>query len=294
MSLDHNVKHGVLYVVATPIGHLDDITLRAVSVLQKVGVVLAEDTRVTAPLLRHINAQPPKLLSCDQYREQERSIEVLNFLRQGTDVAYVSDAGTPGISDPGAVLVRTVRAAQFKVVPIPGCSAMSALISVAGLSDGQFLFEGFLPASHSKRVQRLNQLKTSKLPVVFYEAPHRIEAFAQDLLDSWGAHANVVVGRELTKMFEEIWSGGVNELTTWLNENPNRVRGEFVVIATPQAVESESIDSQTFSWLTALVPLLGTKAAAKVVSQVSGAPKNALYQAALELKTKPGTDLTND
>ncbi len=286
MVLNDSAQPGILYVVATPIGHLDDLTKRASNVLTSVQTVLAEDTRVTAQLLRTIGARPESLLSSDQYREASRVDTVLERLRKGESVAVVADAGTPGISDPGAPIVAAVRAAGFQVVPVPGCSALATLISVSGLDDGRFVFEGFLPASNSGRAKRLERLLTMQMSVMFYEAPHRIREFAESLVLTWGVNAQVLVGRELTKVHEEIWQGTSGTLIAWLDADPFRTKGEFAILVAPAPViaSSSAIDEEASRWLKYLVAAVGTNSAAKIAVQACGISRDSAYQLALSMK----------
>ncbi len=288
MIEDNSATQGVLYVVATPIGHLDDLTVRASQILKSVQTVLAEDTRVTATLLRSIGARPESLLSSDQYREGARIQTVLDRLGLGQSIAVVSDAGTPGISDPGAPIVAAVRAAGFRVVPIPGVSALAALVSVSGLSDGRFVFEGFLPASESGRIKRLQKLVDAEMSVLFYEAPHRIQAFAASLVAVWGADTNLVVGRELTKTHEEIWAGQAGDLGAWLEANEFRTKGEFSVLATPKAAEADEANAhiEVLRWLKELVPTVGTNSAAKIAMKSCGISRDLAYKLALTFKNE--------
>ncbi len=302
-----NIKPGKLYVVATPIGHMDDLTPRARQVLSGVGLVLAEDTRVSANLLRHIGARPEQLWSFDQYREETKLPAVLAWLQQGNDVALISDAGTPAISDPGASLVKQAHEAGVTVVPIPGCSALAALLSVAGLEQGQFVFEGFLPAQTRKRQVRLARWAEARVAVVIYEAPHRVLDLAADLEATWPGDAIVVAGREMTKLHEEIWRGTVKTWRQWLQANPMRAKGEYAIALAPEmtpavssddAVDSAEADAATTDAGTiqvsleklfqVLVPLLGTKRAAKAVAQATGLNKDDCYQRAQRIKDSLG------
>lgn len=288
MTKDNSAPRGILYVVATPIGHLDDLTLRATQVLKSVHTVLAEDTRVTATLLRSIDARPESLLSSDQYRETSRIQTVIDRLNDGLSAAVVSDAGTPGISDPGAPIIAAARAAGFKVVPIPGCSALAALVSVSGLADGRFVFEGFLPASKSGRNKRLEILKKAEMSVLVYEAPHRIREFAESIVEVFGPQAQLIVGRELTKTHEEIWAGQSANFAAWLDDGAFRTKGEFSILVSPilQDCNEAITNNEAFRWLTHLVPLVGTNSAAKIAMKACGISRAESYELALTISNQ--------
>ena len=279
---------GSLYVVATPIGNLADITLRALHVLALADTVACEDTRHTQTLLRAYGIDKPaaQLLAVHQHNEMQAAQEVAARLRQGQRVAYVSDAGTPGISDPGARLVAQLRDQGLRVIPLPGASSVSALLSAAGIDDTAalgFVFAGFLPAKAAERAAALETLQAQARAVVLLEAPHRIEALAQALA-VWGPRA-VTIGRELTKQFEEIHTLPAAELTTWLAADSNRLRGEFTLVLHPAANAVAAVqDDRVLALLMEHLPL---KTAVQLAAQISGESKNALYARALALKEKP-------
>lgn len=216
---------GILSIVATPIGNLEDITLRAIRVLKEADAILCEDTRVTAKLLARYEISKP-LIRCDEKMEERAAEQAIEMLHEGKSLALVSDAGTPGISDPGSRLVRRVREAGARIDAIPGPSALTAALSIAGLEDGEFLFKGFLP--HKKgRQTALKEVLASKVPVILYESPHRVVK----LLDGLGER-NVSIGRELTKLHEEWLEGGAVDNSKELSRR-GEIRGEFVVIVHP-------------------------------------------------------------
>jgi 16S rRNA (cytidine1402-2'-O)-methyltransferase len=226
-----------LYVVATPIGHLSDISQRAISTLREADTICVEDKRVSRVLLDHIGASA-ELLVVHQHNEMSAIEPVLERLSAGKKVALISDAGTPGISDPGARLVAAARNAGFLISPIPGPSALASLMSVCGFADHPpdtpTLFEGFLPSKAGERNRRLRELSSMNAHLVMYEAPHRIIETAQALSESLGAERQFVVGRELTKRFEQIHGAKLGEFQTWLSSNPDHLRGEFVIaVAAP-------------------------------------------------------------
>ena len=276
---------GALYVVATPIGNLADITLRAIHVLALVDAVACEDTRHSAPLLRQLGIEGKPLLALHQHNEHEAAAGVLLRLARGERVAYVSDAGTPAISDPGAVLVAAVQAAGYRVLPIPGASSAAAALSVAGdATAGPFTFIGFLPTRSGERAQALNELAARPHAQVLFEAPHRIDALAAALAGVC-AERTVTVCRELTKQFETIASMPAGTLPAWFAADANRSRGEFVLVV--HALAATSIDPErpgfeaTLRTLLAALPL---KQAVALTAELSGAPRNAVYERALALK----------
>ena len=277
---------GALYVVATPIGNLADITLRALHVLQLCDTLACEDTRHTLGLLRSygVDKAPGRLLAVHQHNEAEAAQQVLERLARGERVAYVSDAGTPGVSDPGARLAAAVRAAGHRVVPLPGASAVTALLSVAGAVGGgavapQFVFAGFLPTKAAERQAAVAALAQEPRCVVLLEAPHRIEDLATALAVL--GPRRVTLGRELTKQFEEITTHPAAELRAWLTGNPQRSRGEFAVLLHPAAAEAGDGPDEGLRVLRVLLPELPLKTAVRLAAEISGAPRNALYDTAL-------------
>jgi len=279
-----------LYVVATPIGNLADITLRALHVLQRVDLIACEDTRHTQALLRSygIDAPGQHLLALHQHNEAQASQVVLDHLQRGLRVAYVSDAGTPAISDPGARLVSTVTGAGHRVVPVPGVSSVTTALSVAGCEPDPaqhagFVFVGFLPHKASERAAVLQQLATEPRAVVLLEAPHRIDALAQALAEL--GERPVTVGRELTKQFEQIVTLPANALSAWLAQDSHHSRGEFALVLHPTPRVSASISTDVLPLLMAELPL---KTAVQLAARISGEPRNALYQRALALQAASG------
>jgi 16S rRNA (cytidine1402-2'-O)-methyltransferase len=275
---------GALYVVATPIGNLADLTLRGIHVLAIVDAVACEDTRHTAPLLHHLGLDKP-LLAVHEHNEREAAQQVLARLARGERVAYVSDAGTPAVSDPGAALVAAVRTAGRVAVPVPGASSAVAALSVAGdaQADG-FCFIGFLPSRSAERAAALMAAAQAPAAQVLFEAPHRIDALAHALAEQCPARTATLC-RELTKQFETIATLPAAELPGWLAADPNRKRGEFVLVLHAQPPTAADDASAAHDRL--LVPLLGVlplKQAVAVAAEVSGAPRNALYARALALK----------
>ncbi len=274
-----------LYVVATPIGNLADITLRAVHVLAIVDAIACEDTRHSAPLLRHLGLSKP-LVAVHEHNEHEAAPAVLARLARGERVAYVSDAGTPGLSDPGAVLVAAVRDAGYRVLPIPGASAALAALSVAGDAHASaFRFAGFLPAKAGERGAALAALLSGQDAQIVFEAPHRIAVLCRALGDA-APMRRVTLCRELTKQFETIVTLEASALAGWLAEDANRERGEFVlVIHAPEAAAAMSAELHDAT-LRTLLDALPLKQAVALAVQLTGAPRNALYERALALKAR--------
>lgn len=270
-----------LYVVATPIGNLSDISLRALHVLGLVDAIGCEDTRHTQTLLRQYGVSKP-LLPVHEHNEAEAAMTVIERLQRGERVAYVSDAGTPAVSDPGARLVAAVRAAGFACVPLPGASSVTTALSVAGISgDSGFVFAGFLPSKTDARDQAVQLLLTEKRAVVILEAPHRMEALARAFAPL-GARA-LTVARELTKQFEEIATLPAADLPAWLAASPQRLRGEFALVLHPAPQAAAADDgARVLQLLLAELPL---KTAVKLAAEITGAGRNELYETALKLKS---------
>ena len=277
---------GMLYVVATPIGNLADISLRALHVLQLVDAIACEDTRHTQGLLRQFGIEKP-LLAVHEHNELGAAVGVVERLQRGERVAYVSDAGTPAVSDPGARLVSAVRSAALRVMPLPGASSVTTALSAAGIKAGMsgdsgFVFAGFLPSKAGERDQAVAALQSEANAVVIMEAPHRIEALAL-AMKPLGPRL-VTVCRELTKQFEEIATVPADQLTAWLAAGPQRTRGEFVCVLhpAPQALLKDN-GHRVLQLLLAELPL---KSAVKLAAEITGAPRNDLYDAALKLKNE--------
>jgi 16S rRNA (cytidine1402-2'-O)-methyltransferase len=277
-------RPGVLHIVATPIGNLRDLGQRALDVLKTADIIAAEDTRTTQGLLNTQQIQAGKLTPLHDHNEAAAAARLIEALRDGKSVAYVSDAGTPGISDPGARLVNLVRAAGFEITPIPGPSAVAAALSVAGI-EGAWLFYGFLPAKPAARRKALQQLAGRPDALVFYEAPHRIEETVADLLAVLGGERTLLLARELTKKFEQLHACPLAQAPAWLAADDNHRRGEFVlVISAPEAVECDADAVEQRRVLEILLEELPLKQAAHLAARITGARKNALYELALTLK----------
>lgn len=282
MMTKTNYLIGTLYVVATPIGNLADISQRAIDTLQEVDLIACEDTRHSRRLLQHYGIQTA-LTALHEHNERERSRRLIDTLKTGKNIALISDAGTPLINDPGYILVREARSAGITVVPIPGPCAFIAALSVSGLPTDRFIFEGFLPAKKKARQERLSVLKTESRTLIFYEAPHRIQSSLSDLLAIFGVDRHVVLARELTKKFETIYDGQLKDVVTWLMENPDQQRGEFVMLVHGYAeIPEEKTYVDALRILTILQEELFLKQAVALTSKITGENKNRLYSLALK------------
>lgn len=277
-----NAVAGTLYVVATPIGNLDDISARALRVLREVALIAAEDTRHSARLMQHFGIGTP-LAACHEHNERDQGGRFLARLQAGEDVALISDAGTPLISDPGYHLVRQARAAGIAVVPVPGACALIAALSAAGLPSDRFIFEGFLPAKAAGRRARLELVKEEPRTLIFYEAPHRILECLQDLEAVFGGERLALLARELTKTFETLKGLPLAELRAFVEADSNQQRGECVVlVAGWQAPEGEAaVSVEALRVLDLLLEEMPLKRAAALAAEITGVRKNLLYQAAL-------------
>jgi 16S rRNA (cytidine1402-2'-O)-methyltransferase len=278
-------RRGKLYVVATPIGNLGDITLRALEVLRAVDTVFAEDTRDSHRLLAHHGIAKP-LAALHEHNEREATRAIERLLASGKDVALVTDAGTPGVSDPGALAVAAVRAAGFEAAPIPGPNAAIAALSVAGL-PGPFAFAGFLPPKSAARRKALEAWQACPHTLVFYEAPHRIVECIDDLARVLGADRTVVLARELTKMFESVHACALGAAREWLDADEDRRRGEFVIVVSGAAEASADRLAEGERVLGLLLDELPVKTAVRVAVAITGAPRNALYKSALQRQKQP-------
>ena len=274
---------GTLYVVATPIGNLDDMSARALKVLADVALIAAEDTRHSIRLLQHFGIDTP-LAACHEHNERDEGGRFLGKLLAGEDVALVSDAGTPLISDPGYHLVRQARAAGVSVVPVPGACALIAALSAAGLPSDRFIFEGFLPARQAGRLARLEQVREEPRTLIFYEAPHRILECLEDMETVFGGERPALLARELTKPFETLKGLPLAELRAFVAGDSNQQRGECVVLvggwSAPEGEQAISSEAQRV--LDLLLAELPLKRAAALASEITGVRKNLLYQRALD------------
>jgi len=279
------MSESVLYVVATPIGNLADISERALKVLRSVDLIAAEDTRHTRQLLMHFTINKP-LFSVHDHNEQQRVEKVISELKSGLNIALVSDAGTPLISDPGFHVVQAVRQAGFQVIPIPGPCALVTALSAAGMPTDRFCFEGFLPAKSSGRKKQLHQVEEETRTLVFYESPHRIVDSLTDMAEVLGGDRLITVAREITKTFETFYTGTLAETLVWIQADSNQQRGEFVLVVAgaPAKEDEEAAAVSAEKVLKVLLEELPVKQAAALCAKITGQKKNALYQQALELQ----------
>ncbi|WP_449121353.1 16S rRNA (cytidine(1402)-2'-O)-methyltransferase [Pseudomonas viridiflava] len=278
-----NSTPGSLYVVATPIGNLDDMSVRALKVLREVTLIAAEDTRHSSRLMQHFGISTP-LAACHEHNERDEGSRFITRLLAGDDVALISDAGTPLISDPGYHLVRQARAAGISVVPVPGACALIAALSAAGLPSDRFIFEGFLPAKAVGRRARLEQVKEEPRTLIFYEAPHRILECLQDMEQVFGADRPALLAREITKTFETLKGLPLGELRAFVEADSNQQRGECVVLVagwTPPEDE-DVIGAEARRILDLLLEEMPLKRAAALAAEITGVRKNLLYQVALD------------
>ncbi|KPK35195.1 MAG: 16S rRNA methyltransferase [Betaproteobacteria bacterium SG8_40] len=283
-------RDATLYVVATPIGNLRDISLRALDILSSADIVVAEDTRVCARLLGQLGIKA-RVIASHEHNERQSAAGIVKLLAAGNSVALTTDAGTPAISDPGSEAVARAREQGFAVVPVPGASALTAALSVSGRRCPRVLFCGFLPARSSERRKSIEQLANVAATLVFYEAPHRIIETVDDLAQILGCDRHIVLCRELTKLYEEVHACAMGEARAWLEGSPERVRGEFVLVVDPaqpsdnneEAMEGERV-------LALLVPELPLKKAVALTVEITGGRKNALYRRALQLAEERGTN----
>lgn len=276
---------GTLYVVATPIGNIADISLRALHLLSLVDAVACEDTRNTAQLFSRYGINKP-LIAAHQHNEREVAEKILTRLQAGERIALVSDAGTPGISDPGAKIVELLKQSGIHVTPLPGASAAISALSASGLLHERFYFVGFLPAKAGQRDSMLHKLESTDATLIFYEAPHRITDTVQAMLAVFGGERQIVLARELTKLFEEIHRCPLSEAPAWLSADSHREKGEYVILVDAKPVAEGNDDSEARRVLSILLEECSVKQAAGLAAQLTGLKKNALYQLALEMKAE--------
>jgi len=279
-------KKGSLYIVATPIGNMGDMTERAIKTLKEVDVIAVEDTRRSGQLLRNFEISTP-MTAVHEHNERQICASLLERIDNGENIALISDAGTPLLSDPGYFLVNQACEKNISIIPIPGVSAVITALSVAGLPTDRFVFEGFLPAKSAARVQKLEKLKDDVRTVIFYEAPHRIVEMLKDCQLVFGGQRKVVLARELTKTFETVHGDVLDELIPWVEADENQRKGEFVVLVHgAETREDVGIDAESERILLILLKELPVKQAAALAANITGLKKNALYQYALSLKDK--------
>ena len=277
---------GSLYIVATPIGNLDDISTRAKSVLREVDLILAEDTRHSRPLLEKLDIQAP-VKSLHDFNENKIAASIIDRLKNGQSVALISDAGTPLISDPGYRLVKHAHEENIRVIPVPGASALICALSAAGQATDRFVFEGYLPARQASRVKRLKYLRSEPRTLVIYESPHRLLACIRDMITVFGEERCVTLAKELTKIHETIRKFNLEELRKWLEQDPARQKGEFVLIVEGRPDDLSSMD-ETRRILSILMKSLSPSKAAVIASEITGMSKNELYRMAIAESEKAG------
>jgi len=279
-----SIAPATLYIVATPIGNLDDMSLRAIEVLKKVHRIAAEDTRHSRRLLQHYGIDT-SMLSLHEHNEQHAAEGVIRLLLQGKSMALISDAGTPLISDPGFSLVRACREHGIRVSPVPGSSALIAALSVSGLPTDRFRFEGFLPRTQATRISKLEALKKESATLVFYESSHRIAHSLEALVQVFGGERSACVARELTKQYEDVFHGSLDELGKRVQEDENRQKGEFVLVVAGDTLKHHGeLSEEAQNLLEVLVAELPLKQAAAIAAKATGLKKNDLYKAGLKLR----------
>lgn len=271
-----------LFVVATPIGHLDDMSYRAIDVLKSVSLIAAEDTRTSAQLMKHFNISTP-LTACHEHNESNKIDILIQKLLNGEDMALISDAGTPLISDPGFKLVRAAQANGIRVIPVPGACAAIAALSAVGLPSDRFSFQGFLASKQSQRLQQLEKLKDETQTLIFYEAPHRILDSVKDMAAVFGADRPVGFAREITKTFETIKKMALGELVEFIAADHHQQKGEIVLVVSGASEEKDMEQEKLDQLLQRLLQDLSVKAASQLAADLTGIKKKIAYQRALEL-----------
>jgi 16S rRNA (cytidine1402-2'-O)-methyltransferase len=278
------ITPATLYIVATPIGNMRDISLRALDILAAVDMIAAEDTRTTRYLLKVYSISGP-MMALHQHNERYATEKLIRLLDSGKSAAFVTDAGTPGISDPGANLVKRVRQQGHKVVPVPGPNAAVCALSASGITAPRFIFYGFLPASRGPRKREIERLKSQPYTLVFYEAPHRILECIADLAEVMGSHRELIIARELTKLFETIYTCSLGEALAWLHSDANRQKGEFVLLVSGAEAKNEGeLSEEARNVLVRLLEELPLTQAVKLAAAITGESRNTIYSHALTLK----------
>lgn len=276
---------GALYVLATPIGNIGDISLRALHVLQLADAIACEDTRNTSQLLSRYGLSKP-LIAAHEHNEREVGAAIVKRLQAGERIAVVSDAGTPGLSDPGAKIADLALQAGLRVIPLPGAAAAVSALSVAGMAHNQFLFVGFLPSKAKQRESALLALRAQSATLIFYEAPHRIRETVEALTQCFEGSRQILFAREITKLFEDIHRCPLDQALAWVDADPHRLKGEYVLVleGAPQQTDGEEVEAVRV--LTILLEACSVKEASQLAAQITGLKKNRLYEIALELSGK--------
>ena len=284
MHEDHMT--GTLYLVSTPIGNINDITIRAIEILNSVDIILTEDTRVTSKLLKHHAVKTQSSLqSFNQINEDKKAPKIILALKEGKDIALVSDAGTPLISDPGYKFIKHARENRIRVEPIPGCCALIAAITSSGLPSDRFTFHGFLPRSPTKRVNELNKLSHKEETLVFYESVHRIESSVEDMINVFGGNRPAVVCKEITKMHELFIGETLSDISHFFGNNKEKIKGEFTIVVQGSS-EPESVSEELDKILGILMSDLSLKKAVEIANKVSKFSKSKIYDRALKIKNQ--------
>jgi len=275
---------GTLYLVSTPIGNINDISIRAIDVLNAVDIILTEDTRVTSKLLKHHSVTTKESLqSFNQINEDKKAPDIISELKEGKDVALVSDAGTPLISDPGYKFIRYARENSIKVEPVPGCCALIAAITASGLPSDRFSFYGFLPRTTSKRIKELKKLSNKEETLIFYESVHRIQSSIEDMMNIFGSNRPAVLCKEITKIHESFIGETLSEITTFIENNQDKVKGEFTVVVQGSCTSEESNDDLD-KVLRMLMMDLSLKKTVEIASKLTKISKSKIYEQALKIK----------
>ena len=284
MHEDHMT--GTLYLVSTPIGNINDITIRAIEILNSVDIILTEDTRVTSKLLKHHSVKTKSSLqSFNQINEHKKAPKIISALKEGKDIALVSDAGTPLISDPGYKFIKHARENRIRVEPIPGCCALIAAITSSGLPSDRFTFHGFLPRSPAKRINELNKLVHKEETLIFYESVHRIESSVEDMINVFGGNRPAVVCKEITKMHESFIGETLSDISHFFGNNKEKIKGEFTVVVQGSS-EAESVSEELDKILVILMSDLSLKKAVEIANKVSKFSKSKIYDRALKIKNQ--------
>ena len=284
--MHENDMTGTLYLVSTPIGNLNDITIRAIDILNSVDTILTEDTRVTHKLLKHHAVKTKSSLqSFNQINEDKKAPRIILALKEGKDIALVSDAGTPLISDPGYKFIKHARENGIRVEPIPGCCALIAAITSSGLPSDRFTFHGFLPRSPAKRINELNKLAHKEETLIFYESVHRIESSVDDMINVFGGNRPAVVCKEITKMHELFIGETLSDISHFFGNNKEKIKGEFTVVVQGSS-EAESVSEELDKILDILMSDLSLKKAVEIANKISKLSKSKIYDRALKIKNQ--------
>jgi len=275
---------GELFIVSTPIGNLNDITLRAIQTIKDVDFILAEDTRVARKLLNHLGIKA-NLQSLNEHNELKKIPIVLSHLSKGKNIALICDAGTPLISDPGFQLVKRAKKESLRVIPIPGCSAAIAALTASGIPTDRFYFYGFLPKTKNKRLDALKTLVTKEESIILYESVHRLSSSIEDMIKVFGKSHIAVLCKEITKLHEEFIGNNLEEIRLFLMDNPSKIKGEFTLILNGKESSEEPNTEKIDSILKELLPIVSVKVAVKICSISTGFNKNKIYKRAIELKS---------